>query len=42
MEPYETFLMPFDNTKLNLYMHKDPVKTEKKYIASDDEEAPNS
>ena len=33
MKPYKTFLLPFDTTKLNLFMRNNSV-------ASDDEEAP--
>ena len=40
MESYETFLLPFDSTKLNLFMRNDSVKNREINIASDDEEAP--
>ena len=26
MEPYKTFLVPFDSTKLKTFMHNNPVK----------------
>ena len=40
MEPYKTFLVTFDSTKLNLFIGKNPIKNKGKYIAIDDEEGP--
>ena len=42
MEPYKTFFLPFDYTKLNLFIRNNPFKKRGKTIASDDEEAPNN
>ena len=42
MEPYKTFLVPLDYTKLNLFMRYNSVKNRKKNISSDDEEAPHN
>ena len=39
MEPYKTFLVPFDYTKLNLFMRNDSVKN-KENIAIDYEVSP--
>ena len=41
MEPYKTFLVPFDTIKLKLLCVIIQFKMEKN-IASDDEEAPNN
>ena len=41
IETYKTFVIPFDNTKVNLSMRNDSVTTDKeKKIASDGEEEP--
>ena len=42
MEPYKTFIVQFDSTKLNRFICNDPVKNGEKYIMSDDEEAPKN
>ena len=42
MEPYKTFLFPFDTNKLNLFMRNNPYKNRGKNLASDDEEAPKN
>ena len=42
MEPYKTFLVPFDTTKLNLFMRNNAVKNREKNIPSDNEEAPKN
>ena len=39
MEPFKTFLVPFDSTKLNLFINNGSVINKEK-IVSDDEEAP--
>ena len=41
MEPYKTFYVPFDSTKLNLFIRNDPVKNREK-IANNNEEGPNN
>ena len=41
MEPYKTFIVPFDTTKLKLFMRNDSVTlTKGENRAGDDEEAP--
>ena len=42
MEPYKTFLVPFDTNKLNLFMRNGPVKNREKNIASYYDEAPKN
>ena len=39
MEPYKTFLVMFDSTKLNSFMHNNSVKNIEKNMSRDDEEA---
>ena len=41
MEQYKKFLVPFDSTKLNLFICNDTFKKKEKK-ASDDEEGPNN
>ena len=42
MELHKMFLVLFDSTKLNPFIHNNPVKNREKNIANDDEEGPKN